>query len=251
MPRRTKPSTIPRRPARMGRKRMIRNRAKNVGEWAEAKQTLQLADDPMNVIFQLNQIRLAQFDRLSGIAKNYQFFRFTKVEMRFKPYSDTYIPGTGTAPGQVTASVPYLYRLVDKGQTLVNAAADFNTLRDAGCRPIRFDDKTVTVSWKPAVIFMTQDYTQGSPSTSVPKPAYNRISPWLATSANAGERVGSWFPSEIDHTGLIYGCEQNAVVPDLVYKYGVEITVHAQFKKPLNAPADGVSLLQQKDVVAV
>lgn len=230
---------------------MIRNRAKSVGEWAEAKQTLQLADDPMNVIFQVNQIRLAQFDRLTAIAKNYQFFRFTKVEMRFKPYSDTYIPGTGTGPGQVTASIPYFYHLIDKGTTLVNAFNDFNSLRDAGSKPVRFDDNTVTVSWKPAVIFMTQDYqNQNPPSTSVPKPAFNRLSPWLATSANAGERGGPWIASDIDHTGLIYGVEQNATVPDLVYKYGVEITVHCQFKKPLNAPGEGPSLLQQKNVVA-
>lgn len=233
----------------MGRKRALRNRAKSVGEWAEAKQTLQLADDAMNVIYQLNQIRLAQFDRLVGIAKNYQFFRFTKVEMRFKPYSDTYIPGQGVGPGQVTASIPYFYHLIDKGTTL--DIADFNSLRDAGCKPVRFDDRTVNVSWKPAVIFMTQDYqNQFPPTTSVPKPAYNRTSPWLATSANAGERGGPWIASEIDHTGILYGCEQNATVPDLVYKYGVELTVHCQFKKPLNAPGSGKDLVVTKQVTA-
>lgn len=219
---------------------------KSVGEWAEAKQTLQLENDVMNTIFQLNQIRLSQFDRLVGIAKNYQFFRFTKVEMRFKPYSDTYIPGTSTA---TSPSIPYFYHLIDKGTTL--DIADFNSLRDAGCRPVRFDDKTVNVSWKPSVIFMTQDYQNTTPpSNSVPKPAYNRTSPWLATSANAGERGGVWVASTIDHTGILYGCEQNFVNPDQQYYYGVEITVHCQFKKPLNAPGAGRDLVVQKEVVA-
>lgn len=233
----------------MGRKR-ARRVAKKVGEWAEAKQTLQLADDPMNIILQLNQIRLSQFDRLVNIAKNYQFFRFTRVEMRFKPYSDTYIPGAAPGSGgAITPSIPYFYHLIDKGDTL--EIADFNSLRDAGCKPVRFDEKTVTVAWKPTVLLMTQDYqNQNPPATSVPKPALTRTSPWLSTSANAGERGGPWFPSDIDHTGILYGCEQNKTVPGIAYSYGVEVTVHCQFKKPLNAPGSGTDLVVHKDVVA-
>lgn len=249
MPRKTKPSNKRSMPARRGRK-AARRAVKKVGEWAEAKQTLQLTDDPMNIILQLNQIRLAQFNRLSQIAQSYQFFRFVRAEIRFKPYSDTYIPGLGTAPGQVTPSVPYLFYLIDKGNNL--EIADFKSLRDAGAVPHRFDDKTIVVTWKPGVIYMTQDFqNQNPPATSVPKPASTKLSPWLATSANAGERGGAWFPSEVDHSGLLYGCEQNAVVPNIAYKYGVELTIHAQFKKPLNFPSDNtINLVQHKDVVS-
>lgn len=250
MPRKTKPSNKRRMPVRRGRK-AARRAASKVGEWAEAKQTLQLADDAMNVIWQLNQIRLSQFPRLAQIAQSYQFFRFVRAEMRFKPYSDTYIPGAAPGSGgTITPSIPYFYHLIDKGNNL--EIADFKSLRDAGAVPRRFDDKTIMVTWKPGVIYMTQDYqNQNPPATSVPKPASTKLSPWLATSANAGERGGAWFASEVDHTGLLYGCEQNSVVPDVVYRFGVELTIHAQFKKPLNFTTDRtIDLVQHKDVVA-
>lgn len=240
--RKTKAST--KRPAYKPKRRVMRKRAGNVVEWASAKQTLKLADDDMNIILQFNQIRLEQFDRLVNIAQNYQFFRFTKIEMKFKPYSDTYIPGTTTV---TTASIPYFFYLIDKGNVL--EVSTFDNLRDAGCKPIRFDDKTINVNWKPCVLTYAQDFqSQVPPATTNALPVMKRTSPWLATSQNAGQRTGGWIASQVDHTGILYGCEQNAVLPDFTYKYGVEITVHAQFKKPLNAPgSNAVSIVQVKE----
>lgn len=229
----------------MGKKRAMRQRRSgSVSEWASAKQTLKLNNDPFNTILQFNQIRLNQFDRLSSIAQNYQFFRFTKVEMKFMPFSDTFIPGNNT---NITPSVPYFYYLIDKGNVL--EVADFNGLRDAGCKPIRFDEKTVNVNWKPCVLTYVQDYqSQNPPATTTALPLMKRTSPWLSTSENGGQRTGGWIASGVDHTGILYGVEQD-IDGDIVYSYGVEITVHAQFKKPLNAPGSksGKSLVVTKE----
>ncbi len=229
---------------RRGARRTNLRRKGNVAEWASAKQTLQLKDDPMNQILQLNQIRLAQFDRLTNIAQNYQFFRFTKVEMKFKPYSDTYIPQVGN-PNPTAASIPYLFYLIDKGNVL--EVANFDNLRDAGCKPIRFDDKTVNVNWKPCVLQYAQDYNLSGQN---PLPVMKKQSPWLATSQNAGNRGGAWVASAVDHTGILYGVEQDITIPDNTFYYGVEITVHAQFKKPLNAPGQPTkNLVVEKELV--
>lgn len=204
-------------------------------EFAQASQTIQLNDQTANSVYTMDEIRLSSFDRMVNIARNYQFFRMTKVTVKFKPFADTFIPGTGgTVLGQ---SVPYFYHLVNKGNVLNTAS--FNALRDAGAKPRRFDDKTVSVSWKPAVLVGTQDWTQGVPSTNTYNPATKRISPWLATNNSAGYRTASWIASSIDHCGILYGVEQDQTGSTGQLSYGIEICCDFEFKGPLNAPGLG------------
>lgn len=225
---RTKRQAVPRRRRRQQKKRaVIAKRARGNIEYASAKQTIQLSDDEMNVVFRYDTLRLSVLDRLAAIAANYQYFRFTKVEMKFKPYSDTYIPGQVSLPA--TPSIPYFYWLINRGDLVdVNS---FNALRDAGAKPIRFDEKTVTVSWKPSVLLLNQT------SSAVPSTAYNlhRVSPWLSTNDKAGTNSPVWAANTTAHHGLLYGVEQD-VTASQQYYYGVELTVHAEFKKPLNMP---------------
>lgn len=226
-PRRAK--RAPRRGRKMTKPRM---------EYATARQTLQLPDDDANTVYTLDQIRLSQFDRMTAIARNYQYFRITKVEMKFKPFADTFAPGTGGTV--VNQSVPYLYTLVNKGNVLNTAS--FNALRDAGAKPRRFDEKTLTVSWKPAVLLGIQDYS--SVITPVSTTVFNmkKVSPWLATSLNAGQRSATWAASTVDHTGILYGVEQDLAGTTGQLPFGVEITAYFEFKGPLNAPGVGTEV---------
>lgn len=204
-------------------------------EYATARQTLQLPDDDANTVYTLDQIRLAQFDRMTAIARNYQYFRITRVEMKFKPFADTFIPGTGGTV--VNQSVPYLYTLVNKGNVLNTAS--FNSLRDAGAKPRRFDEKSLTVSWKPAVLVGTQDYSNVVTPLSSTTFAQKKTSPWLATNANAGLRSATWSASVVDHCGLLYGVEQDLAGSTGQLPFGVEFTAYFEFKGPLNAPGVG------------
>lgn len=229
MPRKSKPSN--KRPARKMRKRQPKVRQ----EFATARQTIQLPDDTGNTVYTLDQVRLSQFDRMVAIARNYQFFRITRIEMKFKPFADTFTPGSGgPVMGQ---SVPYLYTLVNKGNVLNTAS--FNALRDAGAKPRRFDEKTLTVSWKPAVLYGVQDWTSGAPPTSQYVPGLKKVSPWLATNNQAGYRTASWIASSVDHCGLLYGVEQDIAGATGQLSYGSEMTVYFEFKGPLNAPGVG------------
>lgn len=193
-------------------------------EVASVSQTLQLGNDTTGVINQLEDINLSQFDRAVQVAQAYQYYRIKKVMMKFKPFYDTFQLRDITQPD---GSVPYFYSRVDKGDVL--NATSFNMLRDSGCKPRRFDEKTITVSWKPSIL----QYVQSSTNPTDP-PSFNlsRTSPWLGTNLASGSTSTGWVASSLRHNGIIYGVEQG-ITGTPGFPYGVEITVHFEFKKPL------------------
>lgn len=211
-------------------------------EFASAKQNVKLGNDPINGLFRIDDINLSSFDRLTQIARGYQYFRFTKVVMRFKPLADTFITPGSLTPGN-WMSVPYLYTLVNKSDTLNSVTTGFEGLRDAGVKPRRFDEKTVTIAWSPTV-------AQGvslSETNNTSSYATYRTSPWLSTNKNVMLPGGSttWDASTVPHLGIIYGVEQEYTGND-VLPYSVEIEVHAQFKKPLSFTNDPTAAPAQK-----
>lgn len=236
------PRKSTRRPARKNRQQRRRKVVRKRGEeFASAKQTVALKPDAMNVIWSYNDVSLAAFDRLTNIGKNYQYFRLTKVEMRFLPLTDTFIQNA-----TATNTVPYLHWLINKGDNL--DVADFGALRDAGAKPIRFDDKSITVKFRPAV----HQFVADKDSTGVILPNYSmyKLAPWLATNQNAGtNNPVTWAPSTVEHYGILYGVEQDITMAGSGIPFNVEVTVHAQFKKPLNSPGStitGTNVVQNK-----
>lgn len=203
-----------------GRRGAMRRLANS--EFASMKQTINLANDPCNIIYKFENICLNAFDRAVQVARAYQYFRITKVTVQFKPFQDTYNNST-------TQSVPYLHWLIMKGDTL--DPTTFNAMRDAGAKPIRFDDKTVTVSFKPGVQNQVVGEDALGPTTTTAW-AQSRISPWLATSYQPGTDLTVWQASQVPHRGLLYGVQQD--YSTVTQYYDVSITAHFQFKKPLS-----------------
>lgn len=214
-----------RRRGRRGARRMRRGGAKRLAasEFASAKQTIDLPLDQVNQVYHLNDVNLSQFDRLLSLGRCYQYFRFTKIEMKFKPLADTFQQGN-------IASVPTFYYVINKSDTL--DAGTFNQLRDAGAKAIRFDDKIVKLAWKPAVsnAVIGVQPVGGGPATQIAWSTY-RTSPWLSTDDSPSDGSVAWNPSTVPHKGILYGVEQDVTAGALAI--GVEITVHAQYKKPL------------------
>lgn len=221
-PRAPRKRTIPRQMARKAVR--TANRRLATSEFASMKQTINLSNDQNNVIYKFENICLEAFDRAVQVARAYQYFRMTMVEIQFKPFADTFANST-------TQSVPYLHWLVMKGDTL--DPTTFNAMRDAGAKPIRFDDKTITIRFKPGV----QNAVIGE-DTLAPVPptltawAESRISPWLATSYTPAYDNVTWAPSKVPHKGLYYGVQQD--YSTVTQYYDVSITAHFQFKKPLS-----------------
>lgn len=206
--------------ARRGRKtaRKVAKRMSN-SEIANCKQTI--SSKPMtfsaNNIYGLYNFSLSASDRAVQIAKAYQYYRITKIELIVKANQDTF--------GTNALSVPYLYYQIDKAGSFVNANLDFNSLRDAGSKPLRIDDKSKRIVFKPTVLINTLD--QGA-ATKFPMV---RTSPWLCTNANNLVAGAAFAPDSTDHYGCALGLEQDNVAIGASF-YDVDMVIHYQFKKP-------------------
>lgn len=188
-------------------------------ERASCKETHFFAQLTSGVAYYDYAVSLARFARASSIAKGYREFKITKVEYIFKPLADTFAP---VGPG--AASIPTLLKVIDK----TGSMRDYNTaeeLRRAGARPVRFDDKNISVSYKPAVLSFVRDENNSSNQFSKPV-----ISPWLSCDKfNDDPAIQGWQANSIDHLGIAWLVEQAVGQP---LGYQVEMVAHFQFRKP-------------------
>lgn len=224
-----KKSSRPRRLNRRKPMRRLRRRGfrpvRNVPEYASCSVSQWIQTPTVaNTMYNLRNIALNQFRRAVSIANGYQHYRIKKVTLEFKPSFDTFAPAAGAG----TLQVPYLIYMIDKAGSIPTLVGT-DDLRQMGAKPIRFDDKTIKVSWRPSVL--SENFGQIAPLGS--QSSY-RISPWLSTNGNA-LNPGSFVPSGIDHLGIFFKVDRAGVLPADVaeYTYDVQITCEFQFKKPL------------------
>lgn len=188
-------------------------------EFASMKETHSFAIVPANSAYFDYQNSLARYQRASQIGHNYREFRITKLEYQFIPLVDTF---TQTDYATGTSQVPQLYWMIDKTGNF----ADFNTAEDlqqAGAKPRRLDDKTVTISFKPAVLDYVYDKNNSTNSWARPI-----TSPWLSCDKFNDTGTGTVYaPSSIDHLGLAWIVDAPPAV-----KYNIKVTAHFQFRKP-------------------
>lgn len=215
-----------RRGARKGkglRKRGFRP-ARNVAEYASCSVTQWIGQTTKaNEMYNLRSIALSQFARATQVARAYQHYRIKKIMMEFKPAYDTFSPQA--LPAGSNLQVPYMIYMIDKSGS-IPTNVDSTALGQMGAKPIRFDDKTVKVSWRPSVL--TQTFGQANAQSQY------KISPWLSTNANA-LNPGLFQPSDIDHLGIFWKVDRAGVLPAGYeeYTYEVRITCEFEFKKPL------------------
>lgn len=201
------------------------NRKYAKAEFASAKQVQLYQPMDVNTVYYEHNINLAQFDRLKMIAQAYQFYKITKITLRFRPVADTYTSGSAT-----TGSLPYLYWLIDKGQNFANLT--FNQMRDAGARPIRFDEKTLTVSWRPTVLDAVKDDTVLANALGYQKWI---SAPWLTTSQDGGDpgpNPNIFNASSVPHHGILFGVLQNNLPSAGPQQWYLEREIQVQFRKP-------------------
>jgi len=180
-----------------------------------------------NTMYSMRDISLDQFARASLVARAYQHYRIKKVTLEFKPAYDTFAPQN--LPAGQNLQVPYLFYLIDKsGSVPTNVTTP--DLRQMGSKPVRFDDKTIKVSWRPSVL--TETFGQANSQSQY------KISPWLSTNANA-LNPGLFVASSVDHLGIFWKVDRNGVLPVGFeeYTYDVQITCEFEFKKPLITPS--------------
>lgn len=179
----------------------------------------------VNTLYSLMNTQLIDYPRAVAVAQAYQYYRISKVTLRFKPSFDTFQGLAGAVAGQ---SKPLLYHIIDKSGA-VPTNVSLEGLKAMGAKPRQFDEKDVIVSWKPSVLESVMYAGGGAGASSASK--YS-ISPWLTTTAN-NLNPGVFAPSGIDHLGVYWFLNQ--LTPASGYQYSIECEVQFEFKKPLNA----------------
>lgn len=237
---------------RVQRKRRQARRGKkyNSGDFARVQAVL-LNEFPINSTgngtagspsapYGLYNFALTNSSRAVQVAQGYQEYRIARVDVELKPCADSFI-AENVASGS-SVSLPYLYYMIDKTGAFESNGTNSQTLKAAGAKPIRLDDKTIKISWKPAVQIGSSD-TAGGPAPVLELAAAYKISPWLTTNANAATGSAVWAPNSVDHMGLVFAVEQpRGPFPTTVASMTVRITY--EFRKPLwyIAPTPGVEL---------
>ncbi len=184
--------------------------------------------------------------RVTDIGQSYQFFRIRKVNWQIRPAFDTF---QASATGSAT-TVPQLYWRMDREGTFTSSTT-LETLKAAGCKPIRLDDKIIAKNFAPAVVLPTL-VTPANASADPPTPAVygngaKRISPWLPTNANAYvQGAANWVANSIDHLGIIFCVDQDSGVSVNAPCGYLSFTVEYDFKKPLDTSAQGEEITDVK-----
>lgn len=210
------------------RKPAVRRKAAkktNVPEWASCSVRRTATPQDGNAMRTISNIQLVDFPRAVAIAKGYQFYRITSVKVTYKPVYDTYSSAT-------LQQKPNFYYMLDKGASLPTTLT-LEGMKQLGARPRAFDEKPITVTWKPAVLTDTQN-SIGSIASQY------KLSPWLTT--NSGPDSPAWNPSQVQHNGLFWYME----CPGVNQLINFEIECQFEFKAPLinllaGAPATPMS----------
>jgi len=158
--------------------------------------------------------------RTKALMNVYQYYRITSVEMRFKPFFDTY--ANGISSGQ---TMPYLFFQYDKSGSLSGLNAQ--GFEDIGTKAIRFDDKTLTRTWKPSVLTTSASSGGGGGVTQF------KVSPWLPTQVLGLPNDG------VTHYGAIFYISKTS--PSDATVYDVDVVVNLQYRKPQITPSTGVA----------
>lgn len=183
-----------------------------------------------NTMFAYNSFNLADYDRAVAIARNYQRYRITGIKLTFKPEYDTF----ALNPAGPNVAKPNLYYMIDKSGSIPDNVT-LEGLKQAGARPHRFDEKPISVQWRPSVL--TEEQQAGGLGIG----AGYKISPYLSTDATPGN-VGAWTASRVNHLGIKWYMECNGGSLGV----NLEAEVQFEFTKPIYpslaaVPAQGLT----------
>jgi len=224
----------------MRRRRAVRRRAprrnttRNVVDKASCSVVRTLTPGATNTMYSFDSFQLKDFDRAVQIAQGYQLYKMTGIKVTWKPEYDTFAPGVGTA------TKPFLYHMVDKAGSIPDNVT-LEALKQAGARPRAFDEKPISVTFKPAVLNAVLNTVAGSTYGGY------RSSPLLSTNQNA-TAPGVFVPSAIAHQGLKWYIDTAGSSLNII----MEVEVQFQFFKPLwaslqSTPARGLTFAELND----
>lgn len=159
--------------------------------------------------------------RAQAIAPQFALYRIARIVLKFQPASDTYVSNPGFIGGNGAITVP---NLLWKMNRFADAPAVItgDDLRTMGAKPIRFDDKNLTISYKPNIL--VSNASGGSVSGEV------KISPWLNT--DSAPDNAAFVLSTTQHYGHFHlvECAVNGAGTEPVGNF--QATIYYEFKNP-------------------
>jgi len=217
----------------MRRRRVVRRRAprrnttRNVVDKASCSVVRTLTPGTTNTMYSFDAFQLKDFDRAVQIAQGYQLYKMTGIKVTWKPEYDTFAAGLG-------ATKPFLYHMVDKAGSIPDNVT-LEALKQAGARPRAFDEKPISVTFKPAVLNAVLNTVAGSTYGGY------RTSPLLSTNQNATQ-PGAFVASAVAHQGLKWYIDTAGSALNVI----MEVEIQFQFFKPLwqalaSTPAKGLN----------
>jgi len=214
---------------RAPRRRVPRSVNFSQPEWASCTEVVRGSVLTTNLIYGPNELNLSMFKRASQVAANFQQYRISGVKLRFTPRFDTF---PANADAATAYSIPYFYYMIDRIGAIRNSVS-LDQLRSMGAKPHRFDDKTITVNYKPGVLTAVSTL-----NTTGISPTRYTISPWLNTMLSLPDDPAA--PSEVDHLGIWWCLDTKSIQGDGAYEYDVDVEVNFQFRKALIVTPEAV-----------
>lgn len=157
--------------------------------------------------------------RAQAVAQQFGLYRIAKIMYKFKPAYDTF--NSAIAGGNGPATVPTLYWKMNR---YADAPAYFTSsdLKTLGSKPIRFDDKQVSVAYRPNIL--TGIVSGGDNSGSV------KMTPWLNT--DQAPDTSNFVISDTEHYGHFHlvECAMNGTGSTAVGSF--DVTIIYEFKNP-------------------
>lgn len=187
---------------------------RNTREYASCSVARTLAPADTNVPYSFDSITLADYQRAVAIARNYQRYRISSVKVTWKPTFDTY-------SAALALQKPRLYYMIDKNGSVPDNVT-LEGLKQMGARPRELDEKSISVTFKPAVL------GEARINAGIPQAASYLVSPWLSTAQNP-TAPGAWNPSEVSHQGIKFFIENFGGNQQIQ----MQLEVQFQFIKPL------------------
>lgn len=198
------------------RRRRVQRKTNNVPDKASCSVVRSLDPNAFvaNQMYSFDSFMLIDFRRAVSIASNYQRYRITGVKVTWKPVYDTYSAAT---PQQK----PRLYYIIDRSGALPDNIT-LESLKQSGARPHNFDEKPISVTFKPSVLGEILNNNGAGSAASY------KISPLLSTNGNA-TNPGLWQPSIVAHQGLKWYMEAGGAAQTLQ----MEVELQFEFFKPI------------------
>jgi len=122
--------------------------------------------------------------RAAVVAPAYGLYRIAQVEYKIKARFDTYIPGANPG-GDNPVEVPVMYWKMNRyGDAPVGF--NFNDLQSLGAKPVRLDDNTLTIKYKPNTLLATAGAAAVAQQGGS---GHVKITPWISTDDEADDNA--------------------------------------------------------------